>query len=190
MVKFLEGFCYGPSTCVLRNREANPQVPRSCSRAYSSGRNVRTTAFARLYAGPSRVMTARPCAFDSSIMNWSRSSFVVGRSARPVSRAVAPAAVRCASHFGNTKSLRIHANAEMKVQHTSRWRLDAPRSPPGGTDRASRTAGGDRTPHSCERLVPVDQLDRAPSDFARTLTELARPRRLPKQALAPGSAVS
>ena len=31
MVKFLEGFCYGPSTCALRNRGSNPQVLRSCS---------------------------------------------------------------------------------------------------------------------------------------------------------------
>lgn len=54
-----------------------------------------------------------------------------------------------------------------------------PRAPPGGTDRASRTAGGDRAPHSCERLVPIDQFDRALADLARTLTELARPRRLP-----------
>ena len=65
------------------------------------------------------------------------------------------------------------------VRRTNRWRLDARRVPPGGTDSVSRAAVGDRASHACERFVPVDQLDRAVADLARTLTELARPRRLP-----------
>lgn len=115
MVKFLEGFCYGPSTCVLRYRGSNPQVLRSCSRLRSAGAPT-------LSNRQKRTLSLRLGQEAQALLRLTFSARDPREGVPLLSRASAPSAHLASTRPGQTRW--YAALLSLRAGERRRWRRD------------------------------------------------------------------